>query len=147
MAGEEQRVWLAKVLGYQVAPSTGRSATSPRAIWTTAKETVDERLNALAAAIRSYDDETLQEIAERGLFAVGRGENVALMRALMEYDSAGETQRSKAADAVRKAVQGYRALLSSSLQIELIDSAPFGVTVDAEQTLGAALREIEQALA
>ncbi len=118
----------------------------PRAIWRDAKETLDVSLNALAGKLRAHNNPDMHQIADLGLFSLGRTENVGLNKALIEYTGASAERRATATQQLRQAIAAYRAMLSKSRAIELLASTPFGTNVPFQATLGAALDRIERAL-
>ncbi len=143
--------WVQRVLGVSVPRSpqndTTRSRIDRRAVWREAKESVDERLNVLAGELRATEDPDATRIADFGLFGIGKGENVALAKALIEFESGGAAPQSRQADALRAAIAGYRTVLSASRIVPLIDAAPFQAKVGMAATLGAALDRIESSIA
>ncbi|HET8995254.1 MAG TPA: hypothetical protein VFN42_01165 [Acetobacteraceae bacterium] len=126
-------------------PPPGGKQPDLRAIWRDAKESTDASLEALARELRSYDDADLERIADFGLFGIGRGENVALNKALIEFATARPESRDAAAESLRGAVTAYRSVISGGL-VDYIDNNPFGVSVNVRATLGRALDEIERAV-
>lgn len=151
-ASGSQADWVKRVLGLDLAAR----ATPPRqepadlnAIWRDAKEATDQQLNVLAGKLRATGDPDLVRIADFGLFGIGggRGINVALRKALLEYGVAAPERRPAAARQVRKAVADYRTAITGNPGVALIDRNPFGVTVGLGPRLGAALDRIEQSLA
>ena len=146
----ERTEWVSRVLGVTLRPVGPRLVSSkgpsPRIIWRDAKETVDAGLGKLADALREYDDPDLERIADFGLFGLGRGENVALMKALMEYDAAGPERRDAATKQLRTAVDSYRKVLAHPFAA-LVDANPLRVPVGLRSTLGAALDQIAGSLA
>lgn len=140
---EDKNAWVGRVLKFSLPPkSSGGGRIDPLVTWREAKDSVDEHLNDLAAELREFDDPDLTRIADLGLFSIGKGESVALMKGLMEYRTGGPAK----ADGLRKAVAAYRAVLSGSPLVKLIDDNPFGVSVSLAATLGGALDQIERAL-
>lgn len=115
-----------------------------RAIWRDAKESTDASLEALARELRSYDDPDLERIADFGLFGIGRGENVALNKALIEFAGARPESRDTVAKKLHAAVTAYRSVIDGGL-VDDIDNNPFGVSVNVRATLGQALDAIEHA--
>lgn len=144
--------WVKRVLGLDLA---GPGTTAPQervdlnAIWRDAKEATDQQLNVLAGKLRATGDPDLIRIADLGLFALGggRGINVALRKALFEYQAASTERREAAARGVRKAVADYRAAIAGNEGVRLIDRNPFGVAVELGSRLGSALDRIERSLA
>ena len=144
--------WIKRVLGIDLAGPPQTTPEEPAdliAIWRDAKEETDQQLNVLAGKLRATGDPDLVRIADLGLFALGggRGINVALRKALFEYQAASTERREAAARGVRKAVGEYRAAVAGNEGVRLIDNNPFGVAVELGSRLGAALDRIEQSLA
>ena len=157
MADEAQDAWIKRVLGIDVGSSAARPATpdleaagaDPRALWQEAKEAADQRLNVLASKLRDTGDPDLVRIADFGLFGIsngGKGINVALNKAMIEYAAAAGERRAQAATKLRQAAQAYRATLASNEAVKLVDNNPFGVKVALLATLGGALDRIEASL-
>jgi len=153
MSADPQRdAWVERVLGIKLAPTTTTSKPrlAPGArlqpVWRDAKETVDAELNILANELRDFDDPDLNRIADLGLYSLGQGENVAMMKALIEYDAASPDKRDAAGKKLKAAVEGYRKILTNPFA-SLIDTNPLGVKVGLCDTLGQALSDIEGAIA
>jgi hypothetical protein len=157
----DQSEWLQRVLGFTLpqdaatstfTPAASAAAPSPessndtRTIWREAKDEVDDKLNALAAALRQFDDPDMERIADFGLFGVTKGESVALMKALMDFETTPAERRATKAAPLQKAISGFRAVLTGHPFIGQIDNNPFGVTVAMRSTLGAALDQIERSI-
>ncbi|MDE2007213.1 MAG: hypothetical protein KGI51_11645, partial [Rhodospirillales bacterium] len=142
----EKRAWVARVLGVRMPVPGGPRAEGPMLpMWLDAKDRVDGAIGKLQSALRGFKDPDLDRIAEMGLNGVTGRASVGLMVALREADApgAGEGQRRKLATAVA----AYRAFLSDSPVVGLIDANPFGVGVGLRTTLGGALDAIERRLA
>jgi hypothetical protein len=120
--------------------------SDPRTIWREAKEALDVNLNALAGKLRAHDNPDMHQIADLGLFSIGRTENVGLNKALIEYTGASAERRGAAAQQLRQAIAAYRAMMSKSRTIELLADTPFGANVPFQATLGGALDRIEHIL-
>lgn len=150
-SNDAREAWVERVLGVtRRKPGPGpapQRRIDRRGIWRDAKEAVDDGLNALASELRSYDNPDLERIADLGLFALGKGENVALAKALIEYESAGDDRRPRAGAQLRQAIAGYRAVITGHPAVRQIDNNPFGVTVAMAATLGSALDQIERSIA
>ena len=149
MASLEQNVWVKQVLGIEIGgQDTPEPDLDAREVWREAKEATDQRLNLLATRLRRTGDPDLVRIADFGLFGIGggKGMNVALNKAMIEYAGSGGVARQQAAQQLRKAVQQYRTTLSSNEAVRLVDRNPFGVDVALAATLGAALDRIERSL-
>lgn len=147
---EKHRAWLLKVMSFDVGQAGAPASQAPtalRPIWQHAKEAADGQLTALAAELRSYDDDDFNQIAEYGLFGLTGGrQTVGLLAALTEYDGAAAGGRDKAAADVRAAVADYRAVLTGNPLVALVDDNPFGVHVGLRATLEWGLGHIEQAV-
>ena len=145
----QETEWVTRVLGIKLRPVGLRPVPGPaintRVVWRNAKDTVDAGLGKLADALREYDDPDLERIADQGLFGLGRGENVALMKAMIEYDAAGTERRAAAAKQLRTAVDGYRRVLTHPFAA-LVDDNPLHIPIGLRTTLGAALDQIAGAL-
>ncbi|HET8996864.1 MAG TPA: hypothetical protein VFN42_09365, partial [Acetobacteraceae bacterium] len=87
----------------------------------------------------------LERIADFGLFGIGRGENVALNKALIEFATARPESRDATAKKLQAAITAYRSVIEGGL-VDDIDNNPFGVSVNVRTTLGRALDEIERAV-
>lgn len=154
MATDEQYRWLVTVLGVVLPEGTAtaqpteavmkasRFGAKPAEIWIAAKQATDERLNQLASALRAFDIPQFRAIADLGLFAVTKGETVALTKALIEHRAAPAAAVGK----VRAAVAAYRAVLAGNPKLALIDDNPFGIVTGIGPMLGRAFDEIEGAL-
>jgi len=144
----DQAAWIKNVLGIDLVspPKRTGSVGDLRAVWRDAKEETDAALEALGRELRTYEDPDLDRIAEFGLFGIGKGENVALNKALIEFGAARGDGRAAAAKKLRAAVAAYRSVLSGKL-VSDIDNNPYGVQVGVRAILGPALDEIEQAAA
>jgi len=141
--------WIRRVLGVDV--KTGAAVSSRIGdgaavrgkllpIWMDAKEEVDAGISRLQQALREFDDEDLNQIAEFGLFGATEGETVQLMVSLREADSGTEGALRK----VRNAVADYRDFLDGAPIVDLIEDNPFGVAVPLRKVLGVALDQIER---
>jgi hypothetical protein len=132
----QETEWVTRVLGVKLRP------VGPRPMPGTA---INTRVVKLADALREFDDPDLERIADEGLFGLGRGENVALMKAMIEYDAAGTERRAAAAKQLRTAVDGYRRVLAHPFAA-LVDDNPLHIPIGLRTTLGAALDQIAGAL-
>jgi hypothetical protein len=120
--------------------------SDPRAMWREAKEALDVSLNTLAGKLRAHSNADMHQIADLGLFSIGRTENVGLNKALIEYTGASAERRGTAAQQLRQAIAAYRAMMAKSRAIELLADTPFGANVPFQATLGGALDRIERTL-
>ena len=149
-ATAEQNAWVLRVLGVSLNEPAAAPAKSPAGfngsiIWRDAKEAVDANMTALGQALRSYGDPDLDRIAELGLHGIGTTQNVALAKALIEYQTAGGEEVVKATTGLRTAVANYRTLLATGL-VRVIDEVPLPKAPAICATLGTALDEIERVI-
>jgi hypothetical protein len=149
MAGNpEQDGWVQRVLG--VEPSRGAGSGQTPALmmeWQGAKESVDQRIEALARELREFNDPDLERIADLGLFGITNKETVGLNVALMEFDRAPAQAKGPAAGKLRASIKAYRKALDANRMVELLDTAPFSTRVALRATMYSALDRIERALA
>jgi len=146
----QQNDWIERVLGLSVGRAAApdrddNSRATKRAlpVWQTAKDTVDGQLRALSDKLRKTGVVTLTEVANK-VEALLEPLRTELVGALMAYDSAPRT-----AEALAAAVAGVAAAakwLASDERVEAVDQNPFGVTVSARATLGAALKQLHAEL-
>jgi len=146
---EARNDWIRRALGFDVKAGAAASSGAGNGIaargnllpiWMDAKEEVDAGINRLQQALREFDDEDLNQIAEFGLFGATEGEMVRLIVSLQEADSGTEGALPK----VRNAVADYRDFLDGAPIVDLIEENPFGVAVPLRKVLGAALDQIER---
>ncbi len=123
------------------------AAHDPLKIWRDAKELADFGVSDLQKALRGIDHPDLKRIAEMGLNGITDGNQVALAKALFEYNSAQGPARDKSAEKLRAQVGAYRSFISNSNLITLCEQNPFGVSVSIRAPLDAALTRIERVLA
>ncbi|MEM9147946.1 MAG: hypothetical protein AAGC57_17325 [Pseudomonadota bacterium] len=123
----------------------------PMVAWRNAKELTDGDLGNLQAALSGFPDPNLQRIAEFGLNGVadenGKGRQVAMMRAIMDYNGAGPDTREAAAGKLRQEVSDYRTFIEGDPLIKLCEKNPFGVKVDIRGPMIKALTRIETLVA
>lgn len=113
----------------------------PLAIWIAAKETADEGISELQAALRGFGHPDLDRIVEHGLYGATEGNQVALNRVLREYNAAPGPET---AERLKAQVAEFRSFLASSTLIKLCEKNPFGVKVEIARPLGEALDRIEE---
>ncbi len=118
-----------------------------REIWRTARETVDAQIAALTTRLRSMPDPELQRIATFGLNGATGKLSVGLLTALTEVDAVPPDQQTAARDKARSIVGEFRGFLQTNPLIRLLDENPFKEPVTIRATLGAALAQLDQALA
>lgn len=117
----------------------------PLAIWNRAKERSDTAIDLLQKALKGHAHPDLDRIADYGLNGLTEGNQVGLMKRLMEYRSAPAGARGDAAKLLVEQAREYRAFLATNEVIDLCERNPF-VTVDIRGPLEAGLQEIEDAL-
>lgn len=142
--------WVHKTLGIDPRSSGITNGTAPagdpRAIWRNAKETTDAALSRLAQALLAYEDPDLDRIARFGLFGIGTKENVALNKALIEFNAGPPEARARTGRQLLAAVAAYRALLAGNL-VGMVDANPYGVATALRSVLGSALDDIARSAA
>lgn len=123
------------------------SDANPADIWLEARAQVDADMAALKSELARHDDPDLARIAEQGLNGVTDGNHVALMAALVTLGTARAEDRPKAAAAVTRRVEEFRAFLASDPLIRLCEDNPTSCRVAIVAPLGRALDRIERAVA
>ena len=111
-AGDAQQV-LAKIEALDAELDEQAAADSgPLALWNEAKRTADDGINALANALKGFDNPALDRIAEHGITGLnGSDVYVRLTAALFDFERAGAETREKAATALLPAIDAYRSAL------------------------------------
>ncbi|WP_139792731.1 hypothetical protein [Pseudophaeobacter leonis] len=117
---------------------------NPADIWLDAKGQVDASLTPLMGLLSKAEDPNLARIAKFGLSGVTKGNNTALMAALLGYNSAAEADRAKSAQKLSQEADAYAAFLSSDPIIALCENNPFGQTLAIRAPLLNALKTIKQ---
>jgi hypothetical protein len=117
---------------------------NPADIWLDAKGQVDASLSPLMGILSKSEDPNLARIAKFGLSGVTKGNNTALMAALLGYNSAAEADRAKSAQKLSQEADAYAAFLSSDPIIALCENNPFGQTLAIRAPLLSALKTIKQ---
>ena len=136
----EQEEWIERVLGVKPTLSENEDVASPIAIWINAKDEIDHGLGMLAQELHRYGDARCDRVAEFGLYAITEdGETVGMTRALLEFDRAHGARREAVTKALRAAVAQYRSSAVTNPVIRLLDDNPFGVRLNLQNTLNAAL--------
>ncbi|QDY70783.1 hypothetical protein [Qingshengfaniella alkalisoli] len=120
---------------------------NPADIWIDAKGEADASLGPLMSHLASSTDPNLQRIARFGLNGVTKGNNTALMAALMGYNSASGDARAQRAKDVIAQIDAYSSFLASDPIIALCEDNPFGQTVSIRAPLTKALKRMKTSLA
>lgn len=131
----------------KIAADGQSSGQDPMAIWRKAKETVDVSISALQKAIKAHENPDLQRIAEFGLNGATDGNQVAIQKALMEFNMAEGATRTDAGKKLIAQTAVYRKFVSESPVIKLCERNPFGVKVSIKSPILTALDQIDQAAA
>ncbi len=121
------------------------SLAAARDAWQQASDAVDTQIGALQSALRASDDEELREISEFGFNGITGNFKVPLMAALQS--ATGNPPAPDAVGKLKAIVTQFRAHIETDERVEACDANPFGVSVSIRSTLGAALAQMEQALA
>jgi hypothetical protein len=116
-------------------------------IWQQAKELTDEQIGKLQAVFRQANDPLSLRIADQGLTGFTKNLQVGLQVALREFDQAAGDGRSAAAAKVQASSAKLRIFLQKHPAVPLLEKNPFGVPVTLRATLGAALDDIDKAVA
>lgn len=111
-------------------------------IWNDAKESVDSGISSLQTALKTYKHPDLDVIADKGLNGVTKGNQVAMMKALLEFDATTSESRADRADALLKQLDAYRSFVTGDKIVALCEKNPFGVSVAIRAPLGVALDRI-----
>jgi hypothetical protein len=145
-----RREWVTRVLGYQFgAPAAPRPPPLPSpvkaiSVWQTAKDAVDDQLRALSDKLRTAGIPTLIAVSDEVETLLSQV-RVGLVAALLEYDGAPADPKRR--DAALSAIAASSDWLASDARVRAVDTNPFGVTVSARATLGAALRRLQRDVA
>jgi short-subunit dehydrogenase len=137
-----RREWVTRVLGVTLPTDAGRSVQAIE-IWQAAKDTVDSQLQALADNLRKTGIPVLAE-ASGDVQTLLEPLRVGLPAALREYEAAPDRTGTRAA--AQSAIADALTWLQSNERVQAVDTNPFGVTVSAGATLGAALRRLQNEL-
>ncbi len=113
--------------------------------WRDAKEAADVGLSRLQSALKATNEPALLRIADAGLHGISGRLQVGLRVALEDFarqtdPAGGATQK------LRQGVADFRRFLDTDPAVQLCDDNPFDIEVGLRPTLGAALRNIDQAL-
>ncbi|MEM1428538.1 MAG: hypothetical protein AAGG09_03670 [Pseudomonadota bacterium] len=118
------------------------ASDNPLEIWQSAKDSTDPSISALQATLKGYDDPILSRIAEYGLNGITDGNQVALAKAMREFNAAPAGDRASQAKALAGQADAYRTFLETDPRIALCEQNPFNVSVPLNATLGRALSRI-----
>lgn len=143
----EQMEWVRRVLGVKIGDAGAAESAEAvgRALleWRAVSDLVDNQIARLQATLRGSDDEELAAIAEFGLNGVTGNHKVPLLAALMGASAGNAGDRAK----LPGIVLAFRNYLENDEAVEACDENPFGVTVSIRQSLVAALKQVELAIA
>lgn len=123
-------------------PPGSASKQDVLAIWRTAKEGTDAGISALQSALKGFGHTDLNRIAEAGLNGITEGNQVAMIRALMEFDAADASKKPDATKKLLRQVDSYLGFLDRSKLIALAEGNPFDVQLSIKKPLSAALHQI-----
>ncbi len=132
--------WVTRVLGYTFASAQRAQAASQ---WQAAKDSVDAQLRTLSDLLRKTGIRTLADVSDEvaGLLVPT---HVSMTAALLAYDK--EPAKPETRSAALAAITAAGKFLASDERVDAVDTNPFGVTVSAAATLGAALRDLQLVL-
>jgi hypothetical protein len=144
--------WITRVLGISLTqgstPDTvsQKTETGGKFDWPTARAAfdqaiadIDKQISALQAALKSSDDDVLEEIAEFGMNGITGNHRVKLMAAMMEMGGGDPAVVKQSAQKLIKLAEEFKTFLEGDERVEVCDENPFGVPVSIRATLGGAL--------
>lgn len=99
---------------------------NPADIWLDAKGQVDATLSPLMSELAKSDDPNLTRIARFGLSGVTKGNNSALMAAILNFNGSSGAARAGSAQALGKEIDTYSEFLGSDPIVALCENNPFG---------------------
>jgi hypothetical protein len=114
-------------------------------VWQEAKEAVDAQLGQLYDKLKRAGIPVFVTAANQ-IEGVLAGYRTGLVKALTEYDGASGGAKEKARANALQVVADYQARIPKDKHIIAADTNPFGVTVTARETLGAALAGLSKQL-
>lgn len=130
-----------------VPPAAKSPGVGGRLRWEQVKEEVDADLSQLQAFLRQQADPVLQRIGEIGFHGVTGRLQVGLRVALIEFDRSATTDdREKFRQQSLKIIGDYKTFLKDNRLLKKCDDNPFGIKLNAETRLTAALNSLEQSL-
>lgn len=130
-----------------VPPAANSPGVGGRLRWEQVKEEVDADLSQLQAFLRQQADPVLQRIGEIGFHGVTGRLQVGLRVALIEFDRSATTDdREKFRRQALKIIGDYKTFLKDNRLLKKCDDNPFGIKLNAETRLTAALNSLEQSL-
>jgi len=123
----------------------GANVSAALPVWQEAKEAVDVQLGQLYDKLKREGIPVFVTAANQieGVLASYR---TGLIKALTEYDIASGDAKEKARANALQVVADYQARIPQDKHIIAADTNPFGVTVSARETLGAALAGLSKQL-
>lgn len=140
----QQLDFLTRYLGLDVGDGPDVSQTDPLVVWRTAKESVDDTITDLQQALKGFDDPVLSKISQYGLNGITDGNQVALSKALLEFNAAPQSDRESQGRALASQAQVYKDFLSTDPRVALCENNPFGIAVPLRTKLGGALEKIRE---
>jgi hypothetical protein len=130
---------------WRVIRRTTGAPNSTLGVWNDAKDRVDQQMNALYGVLKDTGIPVLAEVAGQ-IEAVLENYRTGLVTALMDYDRAGGSTKDEARAAAIRVVQRYQTTLANDAHVTAADTNPFGVSITARATLGAALDALQSQL-
>jgi hypothetical protein len=121
--------------------------SNPKEIWLEAKEQIDEQINKLQVALRTFTDPRLDRIAELGVYGLLEQPQVPLMAALLDFERTPPSARlGPPRDKVLKAIGVMAKAIAQDPIIDLCEKNPFGVSISIRSTVARALGQIKTQL-
>ncbi|WP_372993241.1 hypothetical protein [Sulfitobacter sp.] len=120
---------------------------NPADVWLDAKGQVDATLSPLMSELAKSDDPNLTRIARFGLNGVTKGNNTALMAAILVFNSSAGAARAGSAKALGKEIDTYSEFLGSDPIVALCENNPFGHSMAIRAPLIKALNTMKTMIA
>lgn len=167
LATEEQKDWLAQVLGvrFVVAETPRRRAPIPlrpvarddggtgfasvdgRRIWDDAVDAVRSELIDLSDTLSDLDDADLDTIADLAPAELVRRLGRDIDAALVAVDAAAPGDAARVRKSARDSLSACRSLIDGDVLITLLERNPYGVPVSIRATLTGALDRLDRLVA
>lgn len=128
-------------------PEGGYASDNPADTWLDAKGKVDASLAPLMTELSKAEDPNLNRIARFGLSSVTKGNNTALMAAILRFNGSSGPARASTATALGKEIDTYSNFLASDPIVGLCEENPFGYAVAIRAPLIRALDKMKAMIA
>ncbi len=138
----QQLDFMTRFLGLKSRDAPQVPQSDPLVVWRNAKEAVDDTISDLQQALKGFDDPVLSKISQYGLNGITDGNQVALGKALLEFNAAPQGDRESQGQALATQAQVYKDFLSTDPRVALCENNPFGIAVPLRTKLVGALEQI-----